>query len=262
MHADRKLAMLAHLQSLKIDFQFIEAVVGKALSTEELKIIIDPDVSIPLGHMGCYLSHINIYHRMVAEQQDVALILEDDARLHPSVANLIKNYNQSSSNFDYCFLDSENFNNCGPVFYDKDNKIELCTGFLAHKLSEGPSTAHAYLITLPAAVRRIDHAYPIKSPIDVYDKLPYKNNFYSIVNPKLAWLSEYGMTSDTYERKEEAPLALRALKKSYLYYRVRDFLSLSWLNEKNEIQSAIESGRLPNTGRWARLPRGKVILTD
>jgi glycosyl transferase family 25 len=261
-HADRRAAIKAHLLNLMIDFEIFEAVDGKDITADEQNRIIAPNTRIPLGHVGCYLSHINIYRYMVEEKIRVALILEDDARVHPRVAELLRFLDQSQPNFDYCFLDSENFNNSGPVFYDKDSQVTVGPGIVAHKLSEGPSTMHAYLITLPAAERRIEHAFPISRPIDVYDQLPYEISFYSIVSPKLAWLSEYGMTSATYERGQEGPLAFRALKKSIWYYHVRDFISMTWLDRYRDVRNAQQRGRLPSTGRWRRLPQGKVIIVD
>jgi GR25 family glycosyltransferase involved in LPS biosynthesis len=261
-HVDRKFAIKTHLESLQIDFQLIEAVDGKMLSNEDLRIMVAPEASIPLGHVGCYLSHINVYRRMVEEKIPVALILEDDARIHPRVTEIIRLMDDSQLNFDYCFLDSENFNSAGSIFYDKNDRIKISPELEANRLSHGPSATHAYLITLSAACRRLKHAFPITFPIDVYDHLPYEIRFYSIVTPKLAWLSEYGLTSATYDRKPEDKLAFRGLKKFYFYYQLRDFLSFSWLSGWKEAHVARKNGRLPKNGRWKRLPQGKVIIVD
>jgi len=76
------------LQKLAIPFSVIEAVHGESLSAEELAASYDRKKAINLfnrelskGEIGCALSHLSIYKRMIAEDIPHALILEDDARI-------------------------------------------------------------------------------------------------------------------------------------------------------------------------------------
>lgn len=76
------------LQKLAIPFSVIEAVHGESLSAEELEASYDRKKAIDLfnrelskGEIGCALSHMSIYKRMIAEDIPYAMIFEDDARI-------------------------------------------------------------------------------------------------------------------------------------------------------------------------------------
>jgi glycosyl transferase family 25 len=76
------------LQKLAMPFSVVEAVYGKSLSAAELAASYDRNKAINLfnrelskGEIGCALSHVSIYQKMVAEDIPHALILEDDASI-------------------------------------------------------------------------------------------------------------------------------------------------------------------------------------
>jgi glycosyl transferase family 25 len=76
------------LDKLHMPFTILEAVNGKALSTEELAACYDPKKAVRLfnrelskGEIGCTLSHVSIYRKMAAEDMPHALVLEDDANI-------------------------------------------------------------------------------------------------------------------------------------------------------------------------------------
>lgn len=85
--ADRRRLMAGQLDQPGFPvWEFLDAVEGRKLTAEELRRGYD-DVAararygkgLSLGHVGCALSHLEAYRRMLNEGLDAALILEDDA---------------------------------------------------------------------------------------------------------------------------------------------------------------------------------------
>ncbi len=82
---ERRADIARHLDLLKVDYKITDAVDGQALDISSLKNRLRQDKAKiycgkPLlsSEIGCYLSHYNLWQRMVEEEIEVALILEDD----------------------------------------------------------------------------------------------------------------------------------------------------------------------------------------
>lgn len=258
--ADRREKISRHLQGLGIQFRIIDGVDGRALPAQRQRELLAPGQDYHAGVIGCYLSHLAAYQAIVDENIDAALVLEDDARLHPRVLPFLQ-AGCASLAFDYCFLDSDDHNDRGPVFYDRGDAITLAEGIRAYGLSEGPQTLHAYLISRRGAQQRLQHALPIEKPIDLYDHLPYPIVFRSIVSPKLAWVSEDSLTSFTSERKDDPnALSFAALRRSPWFYKLRDLLRMKALKGRREVAAQVAQGRLAAGRHWVPLPSGREVV--
>ncbi|WP_310385720.1 glycosyltransferase family 25 protein [Roseateles sp.] len=82
---ERRDSIINEMQKCKLNFSFIEAVDGRLFSAEAIKINYNEEKSIELfnrkmtpGEIGCALSHIKIYNKIVTERLPSAVILEDD----------------------------------------------------------------------------------------------------------------------------------------------------------------------------------------
>lgn len=258
--AERRERMVAHLSQIGITPRIVDGVDGKTLPDDTKKCLLGPGITMHDGTLGCYLSHIAVYETILAEQIPVALVLEDDARLSPLVTRLLEG-TLESLDFDYCFLDSDDHNNMGPVFFDPDRSVPLKGPWRAHLLSAGPQTLHAYLITLAGASKRVAHAHPLTRAIDLYDHLPYPITFRALVEPKLAWVSEDSLQSFTSARSQDkSSLNLRWLRRSIWFYRLRDALTLKPLKRWIERQRLQKAGKLEQGPRWRALPAGREIV--
>lgn len=86
-----------HLADLGLDSAvIIDAVRGSLLSASERGLLADDARSVArygrtltAGELGCALSHVRTYERLLAGSDDFALILEDDAVLLPDVVRLL-----------------------------------------------------------------------------------------------------------------------------------------------------------------------------
>lgn len=257
---ERRLAVCEHLQSLGLQYELIDAVDGNAMPPGEIERLVAPGRKMHSGAVGCYLSHLIVYERMQLKGLEVAMVLEDDARLDPRVSALLIQ-GCSSLDWDYCFLDSDDHNNRGPIFYDPRSAKRLGAGFTAYELSAGPQTTHAYMITRAAAGRRLEHAYPLYDAIDLYEHLPYRIVFVSMVNPKGAWVSEYSLQSFTSAKNGSLEeLSLAALRRWPLFYRARDLLRLKTFRRNRLVKHLQQEGRLERDRPWRALPSGREIL--
>ncbi len=98
--AHRRARMEKQLKACNVRYEFIEAVDGNQLSAGEIAEAQARGSGImekfprrnPLlpGEIGCALSHLQVYEKIVAEDRDYALILEDDLRIeHPHMLRYI-----------------------------------------------------------------------------------------------------------------------------------------------------------------------------
>lgn len=82
--------MIKQCSDLNIDFEIFTAVRGSTLTESEKKKYIAPIslLNTP-GELGCALSHLFIYKKMIDENIENALILEDDALLDQGVIDVM-----------------------------------------------------------------------------------------------------------------------------------------------------------------------------
>jgi len=257
---ERRAAITQQLEGIGVDFVMTDAVDGAAIAPEARRAMLAPGIDYPPGVVGCYLSHTNIYRRMVGDDVPVALVLEDDAVLSAAFVPVLQD-GLRSADFDYCFLDYGSTNEQGDIYYDLDRPVPIHPDFTAYRLDSGPATTHAYLITKAAAAARLTHELPIRRPIDIYTTLPYAPRFTALVGRKAAWASETSLRSYISDRDQPASaVRFRFLRTSMLFYRARDLLSSDMLRRRLRVASLVRSGALPRDGRWRPLPPGRPLL--
>lgn len=256
---ERRTSIAHHLATLNLTFTIVDAVDGHAISPEARRALLADGKDRRPGEVGCYLSHIEVYRRIVIDRIPVALILEDDARLHPAIAPVLRT-GIDSCDFDYCLLDYVHTNEQGQVFYDPDDIVTIGGRFKAYATHAGPAALSAYLITLDAAERRLCYALPIRKPIDVYTSLPYRPRFRAVVAPPAAGVGEEGMYSSTTPKDHDIKLSFRLLRSLPGYYAIRDTLYLEYWRQWLAVPKLRRSGVLNPAIRWRPLPPGLRVL--
>lgn len=84
---ERRQSVVRELNKLScLDLEFVDAVYGRELGREKLDNLFDFKKSksyhsndVTLGEVGCTLSHFECYKKLLASDQEFALIVEDDA---------------------------------------------------------------------------------------------------------------------------------------------------------------------------------------
>jgi GR25 family glycosyltransferase involved in LPS biosynthesis len=133
------------------------------------------------GGVGCALSHIALWQWMVDNNQELCMVLEDDAIIPPT---FVQNGNQ-------CIADSM-------ILKDPKKWDIWAIGAVCEDLSRIPQEpaksglvradafilAHCYIITLRTAKRFLEDVYPIHCHIDFWMSIYcYLNNLRIVYNP-------------------------------------------------------------------------------
>lgn len=108
-YANKRLDSISNqLEKLKIPFEVFPAVNWKELTKEEIKKIYDADKSnkfiwrgLTLWEIGCALSHLLLYKKIVEENIDIAFILEDDAIISKDIKKIYDKLSQKKTKWDY-----------------------------------------------------------------------------------------------------------------------------------------------------------------
>lgn len=92
-------------------FERVPAVDGATLTDEKIAEVFDAETAnrrfqydLTAGEIGCYLSHIKCWEKIIDDNLDYAVILEDDLLLDPQFASVISTIPQLTSEWHYLKL--------------------------------------------------------------------------------------------------------------------------------------------------------------
>jgi len=164
--SDRRESIAAQLDELCIDFEIFPASDGARLSQNELaqydeKYVIG-QIARPMSpsEVGCYLSHVRIWKKIVEEDISWAVVLEDDVDIHDDLPGILSAVDKIPFRWDFIRLAG-----LGPTpslrLYDLNDKFELTV------LLQGASGTQACCISRTGAQKLLNHATPlIRGTID------------------------------------------------------------------------------------------------
>ena len=164
----RRSAIAEHLKQRGFDFEFFDATDGR-----QMDVLAHPGYNktkrraahgrdLKPGELGCLLSHRGIYKEILKRDLDVALILEDDARLHEDTKATLEALLKKGMNFDIIRLLGS-----PKVAKGKHRKIaKLFKDFWLVRLRTAPGGAHATLITCQGAQKLFKATENFAFPID------------------------------------------------------------------------------------------------
>lgn len=163
----RMAAMQTQLDGLGLTFERVEAVLGKALTADELQVLYDPASNrqhfyrpLSPGEIGCYASHLRLWQRMVDESVSAALVLEDDMVLDARVPEMLERLQTMPGDWDMVKL-------IGMRPAEAARAWPLMQGFALVDCKRLPSLTGAYAIRLSGARKLSARAAPFSRPIDV-----------------------------------------------------------------------------------------------
>ena len=113
------------------------------------------------GEIGCYLSHYNLWKKIVDKNIPAAVILEDDAEPNPDFTTVISEIASCDWQWDLVYLHRD----CS----DKIYRIlqPLSGGYRLTQLAYTPPAACAYLISKEGAHKLLEHCYLMHHGLDV-----------------------------------------------------------------------------------------------
>jgi len=159
---DRRQAMMQQLQVLGIPFEIFPAVDGRKMTEDELARQYDSlraareREKMTRAEIGCALSHLAIYRKMVDENIPHALILEDDAELSADLKIILEQLQaRYSTGSEIVVLLSH------VPKYLKRSQIPLTPNRSLAWTYGLCWNAHGYFITQQAARRMLQNLYPV-----------------------------------------------------------------------------------------------------
>lgn len=218
---DRRDAMERQLENANLNYQFIEAVKGADLTDEQIKSKVQdyPDCLLTKGEIGCALSHINIYQKMVNDSIEYALVLEDDAvvpeNLEKTINELIQQDIKQNRNV---YLLSE------VISYIENKKLHSNIYSAYHACG-----THGYLINLKAAKKLLSVLNPIRYEADMWWIFRFRKyvNVYCLI-PHLINTNDENKSNSALEverakvqkEREIYRTKLRKSERFYHFYRI------------------------------------------
>lgn len=166
--------MARHLDMLGLQYEFFEGVDGFNLNQEELLRVCNQKwanrhigrLLLP-GEIGCALSHLGVYRRIVDQKLPFALVLEDDAQLLPAVVPVLKVFEQRmSSNTGSLYLLS------GGAELE-ETTLMLTGEYIMARVISAAYLAHAYVVSLEGAKRLLTALFPVVQVADDWGWISY-----------------------------------------------------------------------------------------
>jgi len=185
---EKKEHMLKICKAFSLDCNFIDAVYGKTLSEEEIGKHYAKDMAtkysdrgMSLGEIGCLLSHKYIYQKMIDEEIEQALILEDDIEFSDDIKNVFDSMDLFPKNWEVLLLGHHSH-----TARDDETKASIwwkqhiSTEYKLIRPSEKGKGTYGYLINNRGAKKLLGTLDQYYKPIDHYTGNDKEVNIYAI----------------------------------------------------------------------------------
>lgn len=153
--SERRVSIEQQLSLLQLDYEIVEAVDGSQLNYDEIvKHTKTLNYAVTSGEIGCALSHIKIYRKIVSNNIPFALILEDDAQLDYQIIQVMHHLKQKQNSYPTVTLLTEVSQYISKPRCILDQKLSI------HSVLEA-SCSHGYIINNQAAKNLATFLYPV-----------------------------------------------------------------------------------------------------
>lgn len=166
----RRQAQIERFAKWGMQPQFFDAIMGNQLSEEELDKLSATEGLLTLGEIGCALSHLGVYQKLLDSQEKCVYVFEDDAKVTDEFIKLQPKIQQ--------FMEEQS----------EPTVLVLCT-IIGHKKSMrkispdvsimkclAGTRAYAYVLNRKAAENLLKAQMPVKIELDawaIYQKLGF-----------------------------------------------------------------------------------------
>ncbi len=219
---ERRAAMHESLSVLGLPFEIVDAVDGRTLDLSSLGGRLRQDIArrhygqnLSCGEIGCYLSHYNLWQRMVDENISVAVILEDDVQLLGDFKNVLAGVLNKSNAADIILF------NLPPQNYGGDLVWKIDETYKVVRPKKRVLTNVAYLINLAGAHKLLDDCYTITKPIDMHGWEYWRNGLaLYCVEPQIAYQKEVPSIINEGDVNRKAVLIFSFTSEANLWERI------------------------------------------
>ena len=195
---------MRNLAQLNIAPQRVDAVYGKDLDDDFIKTITYPSVHYTMGRgrsvdsdisshgaIGCYMSHVKLWHQLVERKEEMYLIMEDDVTVSATTESIdlfIEEIDQHHPDWDVILL---GWMKPLPGVFGKDGDVRLSKN--VYKCNDITFGMHAYIINRKGAQRLLKNAFPIVDQIDSYLSYMACRGDISMYRPKQPFVDQYNV---------------------------------------------------------------------
>jgi glycosyl transferase family 25 len=159
---------MAQLGKTQINYEIVNAVDGRDLDLSDTQVVAPVFAATITAHpgvVGCALSHLEAYRRILNDGLEIACILEDDVVLPTDLGALIDKITPQMSGAEVVLL---NFHSREPCRITKLGAAQLSSSrLLVHVADRGQAESTAgYLITRAACARMVKTVLPVRTAAD------------------------------------------------------------------------------------------------
>jgi glycosyl transferase family 25 len=180
------------LEALGMDHTFVEAVDGRQLSQVDRARLVDEDVVakypqwLTPGQIGCALSHLRVYEQILIAGDEVALVVEDDVVLPPSMPRIAGKVAPQMRGSEVVLLYYRSFSACR-LSSARGVEIEPGTRLLYPLDPNQLNTTAAYLINRKACRGLANWILPVRAGADSWGEFYGQGAIESlrVVTPRL-----------------------------------------------------------------------------
>jgi glycosyl transferase family 25 len=220
-----------------LEVEFICAVNGNDLTKTEIDNIYDKnnslkniDRELTKGEIGCALSHRNIYQKMVDENINQAIILEDDARFNQNFKTILKLVPKLPKDWHLLLLGFDVYD-LSKYFY----KIKKTLSYTISIPLENADCTYGYLINKTGAKVLLKATKKLAMPIDCYTGDYHFNNVLTL-DPKII-TTDSASSSISNDREKQQTIGyqttkLTTTKRLLKFFRLLNFITII-INEKH-----------------------------
>lgn len=171
-------------------YEFVDAVVGADLSSEELQSVYSERDALSKigrglsrGEIGCYLSHRKVYQLFLSSAAAAALVLEDDVQISNDIAGVVSKL-MTISGWDIVFLghhgrSSRNARTLSSLW----GRVSLGNNIYLAKPCEKVMGTYGYVVSRQGAEKMVARTESADRPIDHLTGDYRSLNLYCVVNP-------------------------------------------------------------------------------
>lgn len=164
---ERLTSIQTQCDQLGIELERVDAVQGNKLTQHEKSKVYDVKTNkkkyyklLNDGEIGCYMSFIRCWQKIIDDDLDFALILEDDAVLRPELPDFISAVSNLAFDWDYIKLSH------GSKQKSIDKTMSLGNGLTIGSCAKLPSTCTGQFVSKQGAKKLLKSALPIARPVD------------------------------------------------------------------------------------------------
>lgn len=219
------------LRELGLTYERFEAVNGLTLNESEMAQFCSMDAIrsnptwLTKGAIGCALSHWRVYQKIVADDTDLTLVLEDDVILPPDFPQILHALESQIGDEEVISLYFQSFKE---IVFSGQTKVPLIGKYeLASPLSlDSLGSAGAYLLKKQTAQKLAQQLAPIRAAADTWHYFHKIGAFQSLrcVLPFAATSSLAESTID-YVKKDNFLGKLKSFLSRHNFFFFRDFLT-------------------------------------